>query len=145
MAGDSMTRLVEASEAFSGLGGTQTSPRSNKSFLPVLTRLERQERGKLMAERQRQKLDEWSKLDLKQDWLDRDFMVANASAAGIRRLPPAVEPYTQKRLESYPRRTGYGRLDFKRATRLTTAQWCERNKRVPLWAAVCLAAESIRR
>jgi hypothetical protein len=90
---------------------------------------------------------EWSKLDLKQDWLDEVHMRATLVGAGLR-ISNSQEPATVCRIRQLLRRVGKvgldsGALGHTVSGPLSVAGWLERNPRMPLWAAVALILETV--
>ncbi len=81
------------------------------------------------------KHEEWSKLTLRQDFLDLPHWREMASVLKVR-LPPLKEPCTLKRMRAYVRRVG---IDHKALAELES--FMQLNKDWPLYAFVGLLLE----
>lgn len=90
---------------------------------------------KLAAEARARKREEWSKLKLRQNFLDKPCWAALASKYKVR-MPPAQEPCSLKRMRAYVRRVGLAHI-----AQHELESFIELNKDWPLYTFVGLLLE----
>lgn len=92
-------------------------------------------------QRRLEKIAEWTAIEMRQDFVDHNFMRGILRAAGVR-APLTVEPATMPRLRLYLRRAGLQRAEIVETLGTTLEGFLTLNPKLPLWAAVAMVLEA---
>jgi hypothetical protein len=83
----------------------------------------------------------WAELNLRQQWVDTDFMRGHLRVAGLR-VHCSNEPATVARIKSRLRRINVHSPEILEAIGMPLAKFLMVNPKLPLWAALALVLES---
>lgn len=84
---------------------------------------------------------EWASLNLRQEWVDTDFMRGHLKVAGVK-VASSAEPATVQRMKAKLRALGIHSPEVQEAIGMHLSRFLEVNPRLPLWAALALVLES---